>query len=897
MHITRIELENIKSHVETSFDFPRGTTAITGENGAGKTTLIEAVGWTLFDVLDYKKEEFLRRGAKRGVVRVTFESSLDERPYTVYRDTGTGYNVYDPQLKRRLADKKEEVSRFLWQHLGVEPGTDLDSLFRRAIGVPQGTFTAVFLETAAERKRAFDKLLKVEEYRRGAEELLKTARYIDNQTATVRERIARAEGEIARLDTVDEEYRTVVAELTDLTEQLGQATTASTERVAELEAFEKAETELATTRATLETHKAEQAKLHVVRTQQQLLLGQSRAAASKLAEVRSEFERHSAAVLRIKELERERTQREKLRSDLAKVDGALVNVRSEQKYSQEGLERATKAKATIAELKRNAETQERLETEVAKLRDAAARARAIGDQIKRIDERLERLRENYRDNSKQLADATSLTERVNGLATLEKRDAELVRELASLNAALERDERFQKEIKDGLCPILSQKCLNLKEGETLDDFVTSQFTELRTRIAVLETEHGQIAIELKMSREAEKFLGQLSMLQSREKELKDEGTRFREDREALQKQLDTLPGLEGELTKAEASLRALDNPKGKIGLLEADAQREQEIRRKLTEIESNLERLESDRQILIEQLELHHELDEQWAEQIAIRDTTSDANRTYLVNESMASLITERETLLATAEAEIVSVEKLVAEAQEMFAAAERAYDRDKHVAARAALVGLQKKEAELNAMLDASRRREVHLSAELARLSAIRDSLKEEFRERDRLEKMSELTTFIRDTLKEAAPLVARNYVYHVSAEANQMFREITGNAEHTLKWAEDYGIVLEEGGYERPFSSMSGGEQMAAAISVRLALLKQLTDIRLAFFDEPTTNMDAERRENLAQQLSQIKHFDQLFVISHDDTFEGYVDNVVTVERGEMKPEEAAEAQASLI
>jgi exonuclease SbcC len=134
------------------------------------------------------------------------------------------------------------------------------------------------------------------------------------------------------------------------------------------------------------------------------------------------------------------------------------------------------------------------------------------------------------------------------------------------------------------------------------------------------------------------------------------------------------------------------------------------------------------------------------------------------------------------------------------------------------------------------------------------------------------------------------------VSLEANQMFREITGNAEHTLKWAEDYGVVLEEDGYERPFVSLSGGEQMAAALSVRLALLKQLTDIRLAFFDEPTTNMDAERRENLAQQLGGlIKHFDQLFVISHDDTFEGYVDNVVTVERGEGDSE--ALAQASLI
>jgi exonuclease SbcC len=79
----------------------------------------------------------------------------------------------------------------------------------------------------------------------------------------------------------------------------------------------------------------------------------------------------------------------------------------------------------------------------------------------------------------------------------------------------------------------------------------------------------------------------------------------------------------------------------------------------------------------------------------------------------------------------------------------------------------------------------------------------------------------------------------------------------------------------------SLSGGEQMAAALSVRLALLKQLSDIRVAFFDEPTTNMDAERRENLAQQISQIKHFDQLFVISHDDTFEGVMDHEIRVER----------------
>jgi exonuclease SbcC len=199
-------------------------------------------------------------------------------------------------------------------------------------------------------------------------------------------------------------------------------------------------------------------------------------------------------------------------------------------------------------------------------------------------------------------------------------------------------------------------------------------------------------------------------------------------------------------------------------------------------------------------------------------------------------------------------------------------------------LLEAERKLAETRANLENAKRHEAQLAKELENLAEIRVSMRGEFQEKERLEKIGEATKFIRDTLKEAAPRVARNYVFLVSSEANQMFREITGNAERTLKWAEDYGIILEENGYERPFVNLSGGEQMSAALSVRLALLKQLSDVRLAFFDEPTTNMDAERRERLAEQISHITEkqtFDQLFVISHDDTFEGFADNVVSVGR----------------
>jgi exonuclease SbcC len=70
-----------------------------------------------------------------------------------------------------------------------------------------------------------------------------------------------------------------------------------------------------------------------------------------------------------------------------------------------------------------------------------------------------------------------------------------------------------------------------------------------------------------------------------------------------------------------------------------------------------------------------------------------------------------------------------------------------------------------------------------------------------------------------------------------------------------------------------------MVAALAVRLALLRELSEINLAIFDEPTTNMDEERRRNLAMQLGRVRDFIRLFVISHDDSFEGLTDQQINL------------------
>lgn len=881
MHIARVEIENIKSHAHSVFEFGRGTTAITGENGAGKTTILEAIAWALFDVLDYKKEDFLRRGTRRGSVRIGFESSLDEREYVVYRDTATGYHVLDPALQRRVANKKDEVQRFLWQHLGLEPGTDLRALFRQAIGVPQGTFTAVFLEGAAERKAAFDKLLKVEEYRQAAERLRETSRLIDVRIGDVRETIARAEGELARAETVEAEYSSVAEQADRLTEELGKLTADLGARQQRVVKLDEQERRLAGLTSAVDRSRAERDKAQLVLEQAEQAFARAAGAAKKIEAVAADHARHTDALGRLKELERERDVRERLRAELAKTETAVLNVKGERKRLEEDLDRIQKARAEAVMLHPKATEQERLEKEIAQFRERAANAKTADERIRSIEAELGRMRIKYRDNQKKLVEAEERSSAAAGLDALEKRDAELAAALATLRANLERDEGFRQAIKDGLCPILSERCLNLRDGVTLEGFLTSQFVDIRADIERSETDRAKIAADLKLAREGREFLATLEGYRQRDAELKEEGAGLNAKKDVLAKQLAELAESERLIAENEVRLKALADPAARVRILEKEAAREPEVRSGLSEVEANMERLDSERRRLTEQLDEFRELDERWTALNAMRDATAEAHRTYIANETEAATVEDRKRAADVARTELGARQAAVDAAERDLASAGVDYDPEQHKVERAELLDVERRAAETRATFDATARRRQQLAAEIAGFAELRKTLATEFKERERLENVGEATSFIRDVLKEAAPRVARNYVHHVSLEANQMFREITGASERTLKWGEDYAVTLEEDGYERPFQSLSGGEQMAAALSIRLAILKQLSDIRIAFFDEPTTNLDAERRENFALEISRIRHFDQLFVISHDEAFDNYVDTVVSVER----------------
>ena len=148
-------------------------------------------------------------------------------------------------------------------------------------------------------------------------------------------------------------------------------------------------------------------------------------------------------------------------------------------------------------------------------------------------------------------------------------------------------------------------------------------------------------------------------------------------------------------------------------------------------------------------------------------------------------------------------------------------------------------------------------------------------------LEDLYSMIEHFRKLIREAAPHVLRAMLADISLEANRIFGEIMGDRSAQLSWRNDYEVILRRQGVDRSFAQLSGGEQMSAALAVRLALLKKLSTLNVAFFDEPTQNMDDLRRMNLAEQIRRVRGFDQLIVISHDDTFEQGLDSLVRLHK----------------
>ncbi len=139
-------------------------------------------------------------------------------------------------------------------------------------------------------------------------------------------------------------------------------------------------------------------------------------------------------------------------------------------------------------------------------------------------------------------------------------------------------------------------------------------------------------------------------------------------------------------------------------------------------------------------------------------------------------------------------------------------------------------------------------------------------------------------DLLRRAGGRVAELYTGKISAFAARMYAGVAEDGAQ-LKFDTEYDAKLVDiykGNKRiRSFNQLSGGQRMIAALCVRIAMLTCFAGLPIAFFDEPTENIDAEKKQNLAEILKKmLGDFTQIFIISHDDAFDRLTENVIYLE-----------------
>ena len=167
MRVEAVELENIRSHIDSKIQFQRGFNCLVGGVGCGKSSVLYAIDFALFgDPLGRSYEYLLREGADAS--KVTLEFTHSGKSYTLtrgLRKRGKGIGQDLEQLKlyedgKLVAQVKSEA---VAEQLKAITGLDKE-LFREIVWVRQEQLKELLNMTPRERQKRIDELFGLSDY-------------------------------------------------------------------------------------------------------------------------------------------------------------------------------------------------------------------------------------------------------------------------------------------------------------------------------------------------------------------------------------------------------------------------------------------------------------------------------------------------------------------------------------------------------------------------------------------------------------------------------------------------------------------------------------------------------------------------------------------------------------
>ncbi len=896
MLLKRVNLENFISHKSSELEFDYGINVITGPNGAGKTSILDAVSFGLFNVHSRgKNENLVHRSAEKSKVVVEFNEG------------GVSYSVeWDIDRKKKQAkgvlfklqdDEKSIIARGGGRVITseVEKLTGLDeTLFMQSIYVQQGEIERLVTTTPADRKQIISKLLGIEHLEKAYQHM----REVVNEYQNIASKLS---GELKRKPEVENQIQSLSSELESLKSKLEAENKRLSDIESEIQILEAKLKELDHKKEIFIGLNSQKAVLDVEISNLNINLKRKEAELIEAEKAFARVESLKKVVAKLPLMDnylnllRKMNKKEK-EMDLEHQKLERVESLKEALSKNEESYKAYLKKSTLLKQKR----EERKNYEGAK-EELTRVENQLQTDLKKRDKKLKDISQKLEEYSQALGEKVTQENAESVLATkkgqfdrlkneLEEKADRIKQEIGTVKGQIKDIEfKLSKISEADVCPICGRE-LTPKHRAVLQQEFENIRSESHEKIGRLEGELRTIDAEKK---KCEKSLEKLASINLREikgitgeiEELKADILQEQSEIDELKRKVEALKKIDGEIMNLEKEVADIED-----AYQDYEAARREIIKwPSKEEIEANLDRLNEEINTVSKEIEgligkLGYRPENPEQELAKLRNRKEEFDRNEPLAKKKDSLLGEVQDLKRELGEKNFALEKVLADIKEL------AYDENFHKEQQKAFESNGQEKNKATAEV-------VRLKTEIKNKGEEKEKCESELKQL--LEKEKEKATveeFIRILESIRGAFHKDGLQRLIRARSRPLLEKITRdfferfNLEFSdVQINDDYDISVIGPAGVQTIDQISGGERVALAIALRLAIARLLSGkVETIIMDEPTTHLDEERRKELVNILNSFfkeggRIIPQMIVITHHHEIEDVADTLYNVNKKE--------------
>ena len=929
MKINRVHLENYRVHENLDIKFSKGINLLLGKNGKGKSSILEAIGTALFDSKARSiLSEALTYGKKSGKIEIEF-SGIDGEDYTITKKIPSGGSKLCRISDGVTLDGKTDKIREL---CGING--DVKNIYDNIIVAKQNEFVNAFKDTPTNREAIFNAIFNTDIYKKiGEKDLLKVQQKYESNLSNEQTKFDTISSKIIDPDQLESLLVEKNTKKIDISNKLDQLLIKEQELEKLLTNIQELQNKIFTLKSKYDYTSStitncqlniEKIKVAIKQAQQAEIIVKENTKGYKNYElVSNEIEQLK---LQRKTIEEKKNYYEKLEKEKTKNESHIFKLNANIDTIQNNITTANELllekNTNFGELNSKININKSLELEYNE------KIKLLSQQIKKLEQYeaeisnkekildntkkdYDNIEKNIKDIQKSINDLNSLNidDTLQNLILFESQKIQLEKENHTLNTQKIENKDAYEILKTYQCPYLKESCENLK-GKNIENFFSekilkidntiannnkkieelniaiqdkSKWNEKKSKLILLQENYKKLGLELvttKKEVENNNLAYNLITTQLENFKLKNNIT----SKDELNKQylsfkiqLDNLNILENskELQSLEKSISKIHTDISMYKTQSENITKElKTIEAKNTEINIYLK---DNKDIITQFININNNIEIKEHELKSLEQSKN----LYLENLSKSN---EKEKFVAELDKTTLVLEKEILELSilkkdiEINEASLKQYDTSKISQDKKQVtfdIGVLREEfGKIISEIETTQKQLNETKKDLDLLQKLTDNIK-------KINTKLELTKYFRENVKNMGKEVSKNMLKEIEIIATENFRKITGRGEKIIWSNEDkdkYLVYLVGNNTKLKFEQLSGGEQVAVAISIRSAMSNIFTDSKFSIFDEPTNNLDSEKRQSLADSIGEIlKNLEQSIIVTHDDTFKEMAEKVI--------------------